>query len=235
MPKPPLPAPSPGQSRPPSNPDLRRLVQGKRKFSYTPDARATAQGFRGWHERGYLPHFDAPNVTQIVTVNLADAFPVTRRAEWEPFLRLQDGSESRRQLELWLDRGFGECWLRRPEVAAVVETELLAGHQHEYGLQAWVIMPNHLHLVINVWQTPLSKLIKHWKGATAVACNRVLGRRGQFWQEDYWDTLVKDAKHLSGAIRYVENNPAKTKLILDPNQWRWSSARRRDEFGRLAD
>jgi len=235
MSKPPSPAPLPGESRPPSNPALRRLIQAKQQFSYTTNSKDRGLGFRGWHERGCLPHFDAPNVTQIVTINLADAIPVTRRAEWEPLLQLADTSESRRRLEAWLDRGFGRCWLRRAEVPAIVETELLAGHKHNYQLQAWVIMPNHVHLVVDVWQTPLSRLIKQWKGATAVACNRFLRRDGQFWQEDYWDTLIKNPKHLLQAIRYVENNPSKAKLALDPKQWRWSSARRKDNYGRLAD
>jgi len=51
---------------------------------HRPDGEAGEQGFLGWHERGYLPHFDAPNVTQFVTFLLRDAFPVTRRREWEP-------------------------------------------------------------------------------------------------------------------------------------------------------
>jgi REP element-mobilizing transposase RayT len=214
---------------------LRKLIQGKREFSYTPDEKARALGFRGWHERGYLPHFDAPHVTQLVTINLADAFPVTRHAEWEPLLRLPNNSDSRRRLEAWLDRGLGDCWLRRAEIATTVEAQLLAGHRREYALQSWTIMPNHIHIVVDVWQKPLGKLVKQWKGTTATACNRILGRRGPFWQEDYWDTLVGDAKHLSQAIRYVENNPAKARLVLDPKQWQWGSARRKDEYGKLAE
>ena len=246
MPKP----PSPG------NPGLRGLVEAKRQWHYTPDNDTRSLGFRGWHERGYLPHFDAPNVTQFLTFNLADAFPVKRRAEWEVFLKLPDEfcrkpsntrtevrapgavansvqSEIRRRLEAWLDRGAGECWLRDPAVAALVEDALLAGHRRDYELQAWVVMPNHVHLVVNIRQTPLSSLVKQWKGATAVKANRTLRRTGQFWQEDYWDTLVLDAKHLAQAVRYVENNPTKAQFVLDPKEWRWSSARRKDEYGRL--
>jgi REP element-mobilizing transposase RayT len=96
-------------------------------------------------------------------------------------------------------------------------------------------MPNHAHIVVNVWQEPLSKLVMHWKGSTAAASNRLIGRSGQFWQEDYWDTLIKDEKHRAQAIRYVENNPAKAKLVLDPKQWPWGSARRKNDFGKLAD
>jgi REP element-mobilizing transposase RayT len=63
----------------------------------------------------------------------------------------------------------------------LVEAALLLGHQRDYALQAWVVMPSHVHLVVDVWQqTPLSLLVKQWKGATAVKANRLLGRQGQF-------------------------------------------------------
>jgi REP element-mobilizing transposase RayT len=263
MSKPPAPTPAPGESQPPSNPGLRALIRGKHESSYAPNDEVRALGFRGWHERGYLPHFDAPNVTQFLTFNLADAFPVQHRTEWEVLLRPAAGarnsfreelsdfrnkrnifrapgatasaaqSELRRRIEDWLDRGHGECWLRGAEAAALVEEKLLAGHDRDYALQAWVIMPNHVHLVVAVWQTSLSRLVKHWKGTTAAQANRLIGRSGHFWQEDYFDTFIRDAKHLAQAIRYVENNPTKAKFVGDPKAWRWSSARRRDAFGRL--
>jgi REP element-mobilizing transposase RayT len=229
------PPPPPGESRPPHNPGLCRLIQGKREWNYIPDTEARGLGFRGWHERGYLPHFDAPNVTQLVTFNLDDSFPVTRRAEWEPLLREPDESLRRRRLEAWLDRGCGECWLGQPAVAALVERALLAGHGHDYLLQAWVIMPNHVHLVVDVWRTPVSRMVKSWKGATGRAANSLIGRAGGFWQEDYWDTYIRDEKHLAQAIRYVDNNPTKSHLVPDPAAWRWGSARRRDVYGRLPE
>ena len=224
-----------GTSEPPNNPGLRSLIEAKREWHFTPDANAMAKGFRGWHERGYLPHFDAPNVTQIVTFNLVDSFPVTRQREWEHILSLPDESECRRLLEEWLDRGHGECWLRKVELASLVETKLRIGHGREYALQAWVVMPNHVHLVVDVWQKPLSLLIKTWKGATAAPANRILGRTGQFWQEDYWDTLIRDEAHLRKAVRYVEHNPARATLTRDNALWPWSSARRKDAYGRLIE
>jgi len=224
----------PRRRRPPNKPGLRRLIEGKRHWHYSPDAEARRLGFRGWHERGYLPHFDAPGVTQLLTINLVDAFPVTRHAEWEPILRLADKSARRRQLEAWLDRGHGECWLGKPKVAELVESTLLADHRRIYELRAWVIMPNHIHLVVDVWRTPLSVLVKQWKGATSRQANGALGRSGQFWQEDYWDTLIRDADQLGKAVRYVENNPTEAKMVRDPKAWKWSSARRRDTYGRLA-
>ena len=191
------------------------------------------RGFRGWHERGCLPHYDAPHVTQIANFMLVDSFPVERRAEWEPILEEEDESLRRRKLEAWRDRALGECWLREPRVAMLVEEKLRQVDGVQYRLQAWVLMPNHVHLVVDVRATPLSQLLKRWKGGTAREANLVLGRSGAFWQEDYFDTKVRDAAHLAQAIRYVEQNPTKAKLVLDPREWPWSSARRRDEYDRL--
>ena len=144
-----------------------------------------------------------------------------------------DLSVRRRKLEAWLDRGHGECWLRRTEVARRVEEVLRDGDGKTYRLQAWVIMPNHVHLVVNVWQTPLSKLLNQWKGRSARDANQMLSRRGIFWQKDSFDTYIRDADHLSRAIRYTEHNPIRGLLVRAPKQWRWSSARWRDEYNRL--
>ena len=80
----------------------------------TPPSGGSDRTFLGWHERGYLPHFDGPGVTQFVTFMLHDAFPVTRSREWEGILNETEESPRRRKLEAWLDRGRGECWLGRP-------------------------------------------------------------------------------------------------------------------------
>jgi putative transposase len=70
---------------------------------------------KGWHSRGYLPHFDSPETVQFVTFRLVDSLP---NAVIEG-LRLQD--EVLQHLDHELDTGLGECWLRRPEVGSLVE------------------------------------------------------------------------------------------------------------------
>lgn len=229
----PQPNPAPSSRGPPHNPGLRQLIDAKREWHYRPTLEDLRRGFRGWYERGYLPHFDAPNVTQFVTFMLEDAFPIWRRREWEPILKEPDQSARRRKLEAWLDRGHGECWLRRLEVAGRVEEIFRAEDGETYRLQAWVIMPNHVHLVVNVWQTPLAKLPNLWKGRSAHDANQLLGRRGTFWQRESFDTLIRDSDHLARAIRYTEGNPTKAVLVRDTKQWRWSSARWRDQYNRL--
>jgi putative transposase len=217
----------------PLNPGLQKLIEAKREWHYRPTAVDLRRGFRGWYERGYLPHFDAPNVTQIVTFMLEDSFPVWRRREWEPILEEPDPSLRRRKLEAWLDRGHGECWLRKPEVARRVEEIIRAEDGEKYRLQAWVIMPNHVHLVVDVWQTPLCALVAHWKGRSSHDANQLLGRRGAFWQRESFDTLIRDSDHLARAIHYSEHNPTKAMLVREAKSWPWSSARFRDPYNRL--
>jgi REP element-mobilizing transposase RayT len=100
-------------------------------------------------------------------------------------------------------------------------------------MQSWVVMPNHVHLVVDVWNVPLLKLVNGWKGKSSREANKLLGRRGAFWQEDYYDTLIRDEGHLKRATRYTEQNPAKAYLTRAARDWLWSSARQRDEYERL--
>jgi putative transposase len=218
---------------PPRNLGLLQLIRAKREWHWKPSPEQRRRGFRGWHQRGYLPHFDAPNVTQMVTLMLADSFPVSRRMEWEPILREPDNSIKRRKLEAWLDRGHGECWLRRRAVADVVESTLLEADGKQFRFQAWVLMPNHVHLVVDVWETPLARLVGSWKGKASRLANLALGRSGPFWEQDYFDTRIRDEDHLRKAIHYTEYNPAKAAHVKDPRQWKWGSARLRDDRGRL--
>ena len=90
-----------------------------------------------------------------------------------------------------------------------------------------------LHLLVEVWDTPLSELVKSWKGFVAREANKVLGRSGAFWEREYLETVITDEDHRQTAVRYIENNPTKAKLVLNPKDWPWSSARFRDEFGGL--
>jgi REP element-mobilizing transposase RayT len=159
--------------------------------------------------------------------------PHAVRREWEGILKEAEDSQRRRKLEAWLDRGHGECWLRRAKIAALVEEKLRERDGEAYRLQAWVVMPNHVHLVVDVWATPLSKLLNFWKGASARAANLALRRSGRFWERECFDTLIRDRAHLKRAVRYTENNPVKAAFVPERKDWRWASARQRDEYERL--
>jgi REP element-mobilizing transposase RayT len=187
-------------------------------------------GFRGWHERGYLPHLDTPDTTQFVTFNLADALAPAVLAR---MIEKADPKERQQLLQRELDKHHGACWLRRPDLALLVEQSLRHFDGQRYGLRAWVVMGNHVHAVLHVETIPLSRIVGDWKSFTSHKANKLLNRTGRFWAEDYFDTFVRDTDHEMRLIQYIERNPCKAALVLDPKEWPWSSARLRDEYGRL--
>ena len=220
-------------SIPPHNPQVRDLVAAKREWTQPLTHDEINRGFQGWHEGGYLPHRDEPGLVQFVTFRLADAFPTELRSEWETLLRIENDHQRRTELEAYLDQGRGGCHLRHPDVAKLVEDSLRFRHELQYQLRAWVIMPNHVHLLFLVQDTPMSQLVDAWKGFTAKEANKILQRKGQFWQEGYWDTFMRDAEHETQTRRYIENNPTKAKMIGTAKEWPWGSARFRDDYERL--
>jgi REP element-mobilizing transposase RayT len=225
--------PNPRRKGPPHNPGVRDLVEGKRRWSSRNQREDARAGFRGWHERGYLPHRDEPGLIQFVTFRLADSFPQSLRSEWEHVWDIEDERQRRIELEDYLDKGRGKCHLRRREIAQLVEAALRMFQGTHYDLRAWVVMSNHVHVLFKVESVPMSKILETWKKHTATEANRLLDRRGAFWAQDYFDTFMRDETHERTTVRYIENNPTKAKLVLDPKTWSWTSARLRDAYGRL--
>ena len=212
---------------------LRDLVYHKNKWDDPLFDTDRANGFLGWHERGYLPHCDKPNLVQLVTIRLAGSFPASRRGEWAHLLKIEDVCKRRKELESYLDRGVGECWLRDARIAACVEEAIWFHHNQRYELLAWCVMPNHVHVLVHVWDWPLAKILQNWKSITAVKANRILGRGGSFWQREYWDTFMRSEEQEKKAVHYIENNPVKAKLSRTDEAWPFSSARFRDKYRRL--
>ena len=231
---------------------LRDLVAAKYKAFRPLTEEERALGFLGWHQRGYLPHCDYPWLTQFVTFRLADSMPATRRTEWDHFLKIEDVRDRRTKLEEYLDRGVGECRLRNLGIARLAEETLLHFHNDRYELLAWCVMPNHIHALVHVWQTPLGQMIQSWKrfiatNAEAAQTERrsptrrvsnepinTPARRAVLqWEREYWDTFMRDEEQEKKAVRYIENNPVKANLCRVPEQWEFSSARFRDGYRRL--
>ena len=102
-----------------------------------------------------------------------------------------------------------------------------------YELRAWVVMPNHVHVLFKVGAVSMADIVGAWKKNTGRLANKLLGKQGAFWAEDYFDTYMRDAEHESRTRQYIENNPTKAKLAASPKEWLWSSARFRDCYERL--
>jgi hypothetical protein len=153
-----------------------------------------------WHSRGYLPHFEGDGIPQEVTFGLCDSFPGEILDRWRNELAClqpkERETERRKKIDGYLDLGAGQALLRDVRVARMVENALLHFDAARYRVHAWVVMPNHVHILF----TPengftLSRILHSWKSFTAKEANRIVGRRGPFWQEEYFDRYIRNREH----------------------------------------
>ena len=183
----------------------------------------------GWHSRGYLPHFDRTGIPQFITCHLGDSVPKQVVDRWRRELRKEESLDQQRllqmRIETYVDQGYGAAYLKQPRIATMIQNSLLHFDRERYRLSAWVVMPNHVHLLATVCEGhSLSDIMHSFKSYTAHEANKMLRRNGQFWFEDYFDRFIRDQKHFANAVRYIESNPVKAKLCARPEDWPFSSA-----------
>jgi REP element-mobilizing transposase RayT len=124
----------------------------------------------------------------------------------------------------------GPRFLRQPEIAELVMAALGDGDLkfRRYQLHAFVVMPNHVHLLV----TP-SVIATRWlgplKGFTSYQANGLLGSHGSaFWQDESYDHLVRSDVEFERVRVYIERNPVTAGLVTTPERFRWSSASGKD-------
>lgn len=162
-----------------------------------------------------LLHWQQGEMMQFVTFRLADSIPPNRMRKWkderavwlsqnpEPWTPAREKEYHQRftkDFENWLDEGAGSCIFKYPANRQHLEETLMhdqgkAAHHH-----AWVIMPNHVHLLF-IPVSPVDQLMKSWKGISS----RKIGI-GSIWQNNYRDTVIRDIDHFSNAVRYIRRN-----------------------------
>src|ERR1035437_4182816 len=157
-----------GDARAPANP-------GERGVQADPcerDARAPARAAhipKGWHSRGYLPHLDDWSTIQFLTYRLDDSLPAQVAQRLADELDPEHGdARYYRRVQAWLDAGHGSCLLRRAEIAAIVRDSWRFADGQRYCLHAWVIMPNHVHVLVQMAENfGLGEAIYDWKSFTS--------------------------------------------------------------------
>ncbi len=112
-----------------------------------------------------------------------------------------------------LDTCQGECHLQNPEFAEIVADSLMHFDGERYRMGDFVIMPNHVHLLCAFSnEANMRDQFDSWQKFTATKINRVLGRRGKFWQGDPFDHLVRNPRQYDYLRSYIEDNPKKACL-----------------------
>lgn len=155
---------------------------------------------RNWHNRGYIPHYDASDKYQMITYRLADSLPYSvlqtlgvphsNAEEYKnvhlrleaphsnaddntkldaprleaPHSNAEEKTTKRKLTEALLDQSHGSCLLQNPKIAQkqIEAWEYFNGAR--YDLIAYVVMPNHVHLLIKTYPSwSLSQLVASWK------------------------------------------------------------------------
>jgi len=112
-----------------------------------------------------------------------------------------------------LDACHGACVLRRPEFAGIVADSLHHFDGDRYDLTDFVIMPNHVHLLVAfLTEDAMLAQCESWKHFTATRINRKLEREDRFWQQDGFDHLVRSTEEFEYLRGYIADNPQRAKL-----------------------
>lgn len=174
--------------------------------------------------RRNLPHWRQEGCTYFVTFRLHDSLPREKltalrkeRDEWlrdnpEPWSPAQKREYHELfsgKIQQWLDAGHGSCLLREPDAAQIVASSLKHFDAQRYDLVAWVVMPNHVHVLL----TPrpgfdLGKILHSWKSFSAHEINKMTGRAGDLWQHETYDHIVRDPESLWHFAKYIVDNPS---------------------------
>ena len=185
----------------------------------------------GWHARN-LPHFDGVGVTQFVTFRLWDSIPQEVIRQIEDELKDEKGNVDRirsQRKEAYLDRGAGSCLLRETECAEIVRDSILFLNGKWYELMAWIIMPNHVHLLVRFEEgQSLSKALHSLKSYTGHELKKLHPEMSHIWQDESFDRYMRNEEHYRKTYQYIHQNPVKAKICRAPEDFPWSSA-----FGKL--
>jgi REP element-mobilizing transposase RayT len=173
--------------------------------------------------RRRLPHIDVPNQPVFLTWRLNDSLPAHRVF---PADTLTSGQAFAAMDRLLDETRTGAFYLRQPAIAEMIVEAIHynADVLCHYRLHAFVIMPNHVHLLTSP-AVPLPKLTKSLKGITAKRANVIFGLTGRsFWQDESFDHVVRSEREFEKIRNYIEENPIRAGLARKASDYCWSSA-----------
>jgi REP element-mobilizing transposase RayT len=171
--------------------------------------------------RRHLPHLYELYQPLFVTFRLHGSLPAGREF---PKLSMTSGKAFVCMDRLLGSHCAGPTYLRMPAIAGLVVDAVEQGSLSSYLLHAWVVMPNHVHLLITP-HSGVPKLLQKLKGSTARAANKLLGQTGRpFWQEESYDHLVRNSDEFARIENYIVQNPVQAGLARTAEEYLWSSA-----------
>lgn len=88
-----------------------------------------------------------------------------------------------------------------------VTKSILFYHPHRCHIWAYVVMDDHVHLLVTPKEYSLTQLTRGWKSFTARKINRRHGRSGAFWLSESYDRIIRSEGDFVEKLEYILNNP----------------------------
>ncbi len=207
-------------------------------------------------KHGKLPHWTQDNAWYFVTFRLADSIPIQKleqlQSEREMWLRnhkKKEGNEYTKEeqlkeydylfserIENWLNAEHGKCVLKDESNAKIVSDALKYFEGKRYELDEWVIMPNHVHVLLKpLGNYKLSDIVHSWKSFTANKINKNLNTNGQLWTHESYDRIVRNEKAFRAIENYIRYNPAKASTVTKASSFQEQETSKQDALDTLFD
>ncbi len=172
--------------------------------------------------RRHLPHLEQDGGIHFTTFRLADSLPWEKVRLWkyerDQWLLANPPPHTGEQLRVlcqlvpqrvhkYLDAGHGACLLCHSSAQDIVEQVLRFGDCTTYRLGNFVIMPNHVHALVQPITGRFKDIAQAWKSISSRRINKSLGRHGQLWQEEPFSHILRSHQRLEAARQYIRDNP----------------------------
>jgi REP element-mobilizing transposase RayT len=119
-------------------------------------------------------------------------------------------------------------WILPPEGRDIVLDSCRHDHLKTMDLHIAVVMPDHAHIILTpladqdrVRMYPVSEIVWAIKSASAHRINKLLGRHGKVWQDEYFDTVIHRSEKLQDKVEYVRQNPVRAGLVASAEDYKW--------------
>ncbi len=169
--------------------------------------------------RKNLPHWDQDSKLQMITFHLADSLPKKvleeikkRRKELAQNKFNTEETKIRRYhlnnyVDKMADAGYGECIFRNKEICDIMENSILYFDEVRYNIHAYVIMPNHVHILLEIYEgESVEKIYDSIKRHVTTNINKYLGTKKKRLPKEPYDRLVRNEEHYLAAITYIYKN-----------------------------
>lgn len=102
------------------------------------------------------------------------------------------------------------------------DTDIFFTSWHVVRPLAWIMMPEHFHVMINIGTESISDIMHEFKIRYSRNFRDSFGP-GRVWQNRFWDHVIRDQDDMKNHLNYIHFNPVKHGIVTDPFEYKHSS------------